>query len=429
VKRLACCVCALVACGPAVAQDNVLAPALQYSTGPNQKAPVESIVSGRGLRFDVAKAIGGQVPGTARYEIPVMSGGVVNPLGTLYGNFTRAHYGSLIKADPNVFADSTVTSSINQPIAAWSLALDLWNDGIHKQLVVMLGDSIMDSSVDRGEWNGLGDVWNQLWAQPVVSQFVTGSQSSFGGFGSTGAKAVDPGGKYRFIDAPTPNFNKIAYTRQAVANHSRIVYNFGKPGWFFYQIPGNPNYLAPYDAWLNNPDMISKITFGAQQQLVFVIELGSNDFYFLLTHGVQTQNLWGSPAGGSPNLVTNGLVPMISMIRTQYPGAKIVVTTPTARNFGNRPAFNDFANGEFSRYADYVVMHARDLRVDAVVDTRQIGSGILDCRNWSVVTDNTFHTSGLNAIYADGAHLTPRGYVDYFGPAITAALDALWPTN
>jgi hypothetical protein len=64
-----------------------------------------------------------------------------------------------------------------------------------------------------------------------------------------------------------------------------------------------------------------------------------------------------------------------------------------------------------------------------VVDTRQIGDGILDCRNWAVVTNNTFQTSGLNAIYADGAHLTPRGYVNYFGPAITSTLDALWPTN
>jgi hypothetical protein len=335
----------------------------------------------------------------------------------------------LIKADPSVFSDSTVATSIAQETAAWSLPLDMWNGGIHKQVVVMLGDSIMDSAVDLGNWNGLGDVWNQLWAQPVVSQFVTGSQSSFGGYGSTGARAVDPGGKYRFIDRPTPNFNKVAYTRQAVAKYSRIVYDFGKSGWFFYQIPGNPNYVAPYDAWLNNPAMISKITVAAQQQLVFVIELGTNDFFFLLTKGVQTQNLWGSPDGGSPNLVTNGLVPMISMIRAQYPAAKIVVTTPTARNFGNRPAFNNFANGEFSNYADYVVANAHALGVDKVVDTRQIGGGVLDCRNWAVVTNNTYATSGLNAIYADGAHLTPHGYVDYFGPAITRALDALWPAN
>ena len=405
-KRLAGCIVALLVSGPLVAQDYVLAPALQYSTGPNQKAPVESIVSGRGVRFDVAKAIGGQQPGTARYERPVMSG-TVDPLGTLYGKFTSSTYQMLVKADPGVFSDSTVTRSIAHETAAWSLPLDLWNDGVHKQVVVMLGDSIIDSAVDLGNWNGLGDVWNQLWAQPVVSQFVTPSQSSFGGHGSTGARAVDPGGKYRFIDSVTPNFNKIAYTRQAVANHSRIVYDFGKLGWFFYQIPGNPNYIAPYEAWLNNPDMISKITVAAQQQLVFMIELGTNDFYFLLTKGVQTQNLWGSPSGGSPNLVTNGLVPMISMIRGQYPAAKIVVTTPIARNFGNRPAFNDFANGEFSNYADYVEANASALGIIQVVDTRQIGGGILDCRNWAAVTNNTFATSGLNAIYADGAHLTP----------------------
>jgi hypothetical protein len=430
VNRLVACLCSLIACGPVLAQDYVLAPPLPYSTGPTAtKAPPPSIVSARGVRFDVAKAIGGPMPGTARYEIPVMSGGVVNPLGTLYGNFATAHYQSLIKMNPGAFADSKVTSSIDEPIVAWSLPLDLWNDGIHKQVVVMLGDSIIDSSAAAGEWNGLADVWNQLWAQPVVSQFVTGSQSSFGGFGPTGAKAIDPGGKYRFIDAVTAHFNKIAYTRQAIANHSRIVYNFGQPGWYFYQIPGNPNYVFPFDAWLNNPAMISKITLAVQQQLVFVIELGTNDFDFLLTKGVQTQNLWGSPAGGSPNLVTNGLVPMISMIRTQYPAAKIVVTTPTARNFGNRPAFNHFANGEFSNYADYVVANAATLGVDQVVDTRQIGGGILDCRNWAVVTNNTFQTSGLNAIYADGAHLTPHGIVDYFGPAITSALDALWPAD
>jgi hypothetical protein len=176
--------------------------------------------------------------------------------------------------------------------------------------------------------------------------------------------------------------------------------------------------------------MISKITVSAQQQLVFVIELGTNDFASLLTKGVQTVNLWGPPAGGSPNLITNGLVPMISMIRTQYPAARIVVVTPIARNFGNSiVAFDNFANGEFSHYADYVVANAQALGVDQVVDTRQIGGRILDCRNWAVVTNNTFQTSGLNAIYADGAHLTPRGYVDYFGPAITSALDALWPAN
>jgi hypothetical protein len=428
VRSLVGCFCWLLACGAVLAQEYVQAPPLQYSVGPHQTAPVESIVSARGVQFDVARAIGGQMPGTARYYAPAMSG-AVDPLGTVFGKFSKFDYSLLLKADPGAFADSTVRSSITQETAAWSLPVDMWNNGIHKQVVVMLGDSIMDSSAAEGVWNGLGDVWNQLWAQPVVSQFVTGSPSSFGGYGSTGAKAVDPGGKYRFIDSPTPNFNKIAYTRQAVAEYSRIVYNFGKPGWYFYQIPNNPNYLSPYDAWLNNPDMISKITVSAHQQLVFVIELGTNDFYFLLTKGARAQNLWGSPAGGSPNLVTNGLVPMISMIRTQYPNAKFVVVTPTARNFGNRPAFNNFANGEFSRYADYVTSNAVNLGVDAIVDTRQIGGGILDCRNWAVVTDNTYATSGSNAIYADGAHLTPRGYVEFFGPAITAALDNLLTGN
>ena len=109
-KRLAGCIVALLVSGPLVAQDYVLAPALQYSTGPNQKAPVESIVSGRGVRFDVAKAIGGQQPGTARYERPVMSG-TVDPLGTLYGKFTSSTYKKLVNADPGVFSDSTVTSS------------------------------------------------------------------------------------------------------------------------------------------------------------------------------------------------------------------------------------------------------------------------------------------------------------------------------
>jgi hypothetical protein len=94
---------------------------------------------------------------------------VTDGAGAAYAKFDDPTYQALIAANPTIFADCTVTNSINQETADTTL-IDEENWDTHPQLCVMMGDSLMDSTAGFTVHPELALPQNQCWAQPVASK-------------------------------------------------------------------------------------------------------------------------------------------------------------------------------------------------------------------------------------------------------------------
>ena len=313
---------------------------------------------------------------------------VNDPTPAAWAKFDSATYNALIAADSSIFADCTVTSSISGGgTDTAAIALQTW--GTHPQLCLMIGDSLFDSQTGSSLHHELLQVQNQAWAQPVISKTANYTAS---------------GDVYAF-------WNKPCYFNSPTDDLARICWKFAWGGWRMATQPGVV-YPGTTGAHADQVNDYTAIPVLPGQKLDAVVHLGSND-----EHEYNIGLLYGSPTQGSPNLVTNGLAPLINLLRG-VPVRKIGYITPIARGSDGRAAA--FRNQAASDMADWlsVPSNAVSIGLDAVADSRT--DPALDCRLWKT---NTLDT----AIYqGDRTHLMAAGYVGHLGPMATTLLDQFW---
>jgi lysophospholipase L1-like esterase len=267
----------------------------------------------------------------------------------------------------------------------------------------MMGDSLMDSTAGFTVHPELALPQNQCWAQPVASKPTPYTATpDFTGF-----------------------WNRSAYTTDATRPRARICWKFANRGWRLATLPGG-TYPSSTGAWANQQAYLQCIPVAADQQLVFIIQAGTND-----QHEAHSVLLYGRPEFGRPNMIENCLAPLVAMIRGLYPAArfpdvKIGVMTPIARwwapntRAANGQLMNDWANAQFSAYANWLTIlgNPQSIGIDAVWDSRR--DRALDCRRAATVTLDT------TVYQRDRTHLMANGYVHHLGPGATALLDKFW---
>jgi hypothetical protein len=211
----------------------------------------------------------------------------------------------------------------------------------------------------------------------------------------------------------SPFWNKSCCQADPTADLARICWKFAWGGWRLATQPGVV-YPGTTGGHADQAGDYRSIPVLAGQKLDVCIHLGTND-----EHEYNIGLLHGSPAGGSPNLIADGLAPLVQLLRAQLPVHRVGVVTPIARWTGGT-AMDDFRNAAFSAMADWLISgsNAASIGVDAVSDSRNDPN--LDCRDYKQVTLNTF------VYQIDRTHLTPLGYVDHLGPLCTALLDQFW---
>lgn len=242
--------------------------------------------------------------------------------------------------------------------------------------------------------------------------------------------AVNPGGKYTAVTGPSADFNDYVFTNQRVKQYSRFCLGMARGGWFFFELAGasgREDGTVTTGGWVNNQSLFKGLHYAsAYQQVVFVIELGTNDFNYNAQSGTTGfVPLYGSPTQGTPNLVGNGLTPLITYFKSLVSNCKIVVVTPHARDFGDN-TYNAWANAQFVNYAVYLQANKVSLGIDAIVDARTMGGGVYDPGNYTTNTGSVWTRDGWNARYLDGVHQTPYSITTLYSPAVTAALNSLW---
>ena len=259
----------------------------------------------------------------------------------------------------------------------------LWNPGLHKQVVFMVGDSITNSATGAGTYPDLNTLSNKLWSQP---------------------NALIPSLRKAYTSESIVNAPDRSYTGQWTNAASRLVFNFGRDSWRlanqsgFTYTTGSP--------WVDNIAHMAGLSLHASQQHSVVIFCGTND--------IKHANDSGNPGlaavpGTSPNYIDNALTPFITAFKAIYPTAKIVFVTPIAR------VNSSTLNTKFDSIATYVVANRAALNIDVVVDTRTLPD--FDCRTPTVVTNATYYQP-------DEVHLTPAAN-PVLGAAIKTALDGL----
>lgn len=307
-------------------------------------------------------------------------------------------WASVVAAGVNV-ADLQYNSTTDPGVTNTSEVLTLPNLGTLSQVIICEGDSITNGKIGANAYKKFALSKNQLWARGMGS--VPG-----------GITYVSP------VAVPSSAAQPLEYCYHNRSAHekSRLKFNKGADSWrlanqtgFNYQTP-TPLTGAPHN---DNVQQFAKLALAVGQQLVVQIFAGTNDIDYADRNG--NPGLAAVPPGtpgatytGSPNYITDALVPNIAAIKAAYPMAKILFVVPLAR--GTTTALN----GKFNDIANYVIANKVALGVDMVLDTRVITQ--FSCQN-PTVTTNT-------AIYQDGTHPTPTG-VDILDPYFEAAYDLL----
>ncbi len=301
----------------------------------------------------------------------------------VYSNLVSSgvNFLSELRNDPNSPGTLTNTSEIPP----------LWNPGLHKQIVMMVGDSITNSGVGSGTHAELTILTNKLWAQPVAQSVNT---------------------RNSFILNPIQYCPDRGHTCQWTHPISRIVYNYGVDSWRIANQSGFTYTLG--SPWINNIAHMNSLSLHPTQQLVCVIFCGTNDVAYGDDNG--NPGLSAVPLGtpgatyaGNINYITGCLIPFINSYKSLYPNAKIVFVTPIARDSTGT------LNPKFNEIADYTIANRASLGIDIVVDTRTIPE--FDCRNPSVTLNTSIYQS-------DRVHIRAAGNI-LLGTSINTALNSL----
>lgn len=360
-------------CGPANATTYVLPVAAFSGSG--------TLDNLAGLQQRIVVSLGGMKAGTTQYFTVHASG------ADRWAEFTDTIYGVLSALTPNPFVGGdTITSVQPSPYATSGNVPTFFQRGLVRDVFAQLGDSITNSQVGGGAYPGLSNPANRYWSQSVVGQGYLATYS---------------------LGTPEYYFARRWYQAQ-----SRQDINFGRDGYRFKNYPGATYTVG--GAWLDIMVQAELFSTTSAEHLTYAIALGSNDVAQSLSSGV---SVFAVPSGtvgytyaGSPNLITDALIPMITALHAVKPTADIAVITPIARST------DPFINGVFCDYATYVWANYASLGVKAVLDTRslsyRVGTTIttknihtFDCTTPTVTTNPTYYQP-------DGIHLTPTSYVD-----------------
>jgi hypothetical protein len=265
--------------------------------------------------------------------------------------------------------------------------------GLHRQIVLQLGDSITASDISPTIWKEYTYARNKLWASTVACH-------------SAGLEGV-------YVTSPTTNAPDYAYTKNSVHALSRMVFRFGVDSCRFANQAGWTYSLG--FPWNDNMQQLAGIVLASTQQMVANILLGTNDVAYSLD--VPNAGLYAVPTGtpgytyaGSPNFIDNCVIPGLAALKAMYPSLKVVFMTPPCRGNGTP------INARFVEIAQYIVANKVALGIDIVIDTRQIAA-----------LSPTVVANSANPVYyyEDGVHLTPYTTKTLVGPAFVAADDYL----
>ena len=300
-------------------------------------------------------------------------------------------YSALISAGVNV-ADAQFNSST--AAGAYTNTSEIpvmWNPGLHKQVVFMIGDSLTNSGTGAVTYPELNTLSNKLWSQPV---------------------ALIPDLRKAYIAESIVNAPDRAFTGQWTHASSRLVFSFGRDSWRlanqsgFTYTTGSP--------WAANIAHMAGLSLHPTQKHIAVVFCGTNDIRHADTNG--NPGLGSVPVGtpgsvysASPNYITDALIPFIAAFRAVYPTAKLLFVTPIARDSTGT------MNSKFDEIASYVIANKVTLGIDEVLDTRTLPD--FDCRIPAVTLNATYYQP-------DKVHLMAAGnYV--IGAAIRSVLDSM----
>lgn len=292
------------------------------------------------------------------------------------------------------FSDALYNSSTAEAVeTATSNIVTMWNPGLHRQVILSIGDSLTEGPTGSTAYPDLNNMNAQLAFMGVDSQ------------GLTAKYVAAEGGSYMVPDR--------AYTFRTTHEKSRLIFNFGHGGWRcanqsgFTYVAGSP--------WLDNIEKLTKLSLHSSQQLVAYIFLGTNDIAYADT--APNTGLSAVPTGaagytyaGSPDYFTDALSPLISALKSAYPTIKIIWQSPAARS--NTASMN----AKFYEMETYAIANKVALQIDVVVKSSAMPA--FDPRQYLTVTaDRTYYQS-------DSVHFTPAGYL-YHKPYRAAAYDQL----
>lgn len=220
--------------------------------------------------------------------------------------------------------------------------------GRQQLYVVCLGDSKTNCG-----FGGLHNNAQKLWAQihGTVNPVTLTSPNSTIGVTSIGN---DSGGTDGSVWAA-----HWCYTNDFNLSQSMFSENWGRDSWQIANLDGGNT----TQNWLEYgyPNALKTLQLAPNQRMVFSIWLGTND----LSTGAAPCSVADDPVyGAATNLYDNGLVPLISAIKTDYPSAKIVFTVPMARTTSTN------LNGRIASFANKVkaAAAAGSIAIDYVVD-------------------------------------------------------------
>ena len=275
------------------------------------------------------------------------------------------------------------------------------NDGLRKQAIVGVGNSLLQSQIGAAKYTEFNDPRNRMWSKGLsstgLSSFITPLSSSL----------------YTYLPSTAPRGPEFIRTDRLAHEKSRIIFNFGRDSGRLRNIPGY-TYSQGYN-WVDNfGQMQGMVTYPGQQVVLHLFMSMSND----IKYADDNSNPGLAPVpGSSPNAIDDCLKPFLALFKAEYPGTsaerKVIYTVEAARST------DTVLNGKFNTLANYLIANKVALGIDFVIDTREITVGgvkVLDCRTPTNSTNSTYYQG-------DGVHFTPAVPI-IFDPIFAAAYDA-----
>lgn len=306
-------------------------------------------------------------------------------------------YAALVTAGVD-FSDTRYNSSTSPgATASTSEVPTMTNRGLHRLALIVIGSSIPNGSIGSGTFKEFALLKNRWWAQ-----------------------GVDAGGKGAVYVAPVtlpntaPGAPEYAYSKLAIHAESVIAYNFGRDSGrianqgagFSYQTP-TPLSGSPH---LDNVKQFANLMRYSSQRRIYDLRSSlTNDGEYALRNS--NPGLGSTPSGGtwsgSPNMVTDCIVPFITTIKAADPGAEFRLWSELPRTSNvNTTRLNQ----TFNEFFVYALANRATLGINLFVDLRQ--NPRTDCRTPSVAASSDFQ---------DGVHPAPVLVEEVLGPAVVQA--------
>jgi len=391
---------------PASAQQYINAPNIVIDLDAGAANTVEYSAVSQGL-VGVAErtAVGQQYPGTWRYHT-INCNGTGQTTQACYATIPSAIYTSMGGAAAFPLCSSTWTCTGTSPGSSAPAGplgstddFEIFTPGLHKQVAIILGDSIAAFMVAGGTITKNGVTSTMGPYQQVLMPYGVPSISTtwVGGLSST-------------------HYQDMTMTRAWSPPWSRQVINMSFTGWTLSTLAGQgAGCNTTRGAHLRNTARYSNMVFGTGQQVVFVIQAGTND-YDAGSGTCSAGGLYGSPTQGTPSLAGD-VQSLISNIKALYSQALFVVMTPIARVQQTNTTSNVTNNQAFQDEGTYIAANMASVGANILINYHYVS--MLDPANAAAVIANL-------SCYPDGAtHPGPYCGQVYEWSLVKRALDGL----